>query len=58
VALINEYPGCVFKKKEMGNSIRVTNKYVYKQTEEALRYFEEGHILGNVVTTVEQDATA
>jgi hypothetical protein len=42
----------------MGNSIRITNIYVYTQAAEALRCYEEGYSLGNVVTTVDQDATA
>jgi hypothetical protein len=42
----------------MGNSIRITNIYVYTQAAEALRCYEEGHVLGNVVTTAEEDATA
>jgi hypothetical protein len=48
----------VFSKEEMGNSIKITNIYVYKQAAEALRGYEEGYALGNVVITVEQDATA
>jgi hypothetical protein len=36
----------------MGNSIRITNRYVYNQTAEALRCYKEGPDLGNVVTTV------
>jgi hypothetical protein len=36
----------------MGNSIRITNRYVYNQAAEGLRSYKEGHDLGNVVTTV------
>jgi hypothetical protein len=40
----------------MGNSIRISNIYVYTQAAEALRCYEEGHVLGEVVTTIEQGA--